>query len=67
MAESSTQQHPSSEPHTESDKLGISSEDHARLAAEDSKAWRAVTGLLLMIVVGGVLLGALAVFLASRH
>jgi hypothetical protein len=62
MAHSSPQHDPAD---ADRDPHGINAEDRGRLATEDSKAWRAVTGLLLLIVVGGVLLGALGVFLAS--
>jgi hypothetical protein len=43
----------------------VSSEDRHGLAAEDSQAWRGVTGLLLTIVIGGVLLGFLGVLIAT--
>ena len=38
----------------------------ASLASEDSEAWRAITGLLLAIIVGGVMIATLAVTLCSN-
>jgi len=38
-------------------------DEQAALKAEDSEAWRGVTGLLLFLVSGGVLLASLAVLL----
>jgi hypothetical protein len=43
----------------------VSAEDRQGLAADDSQAWRGVTGLLLTIVIGGVLLGILGVTIAA--
>jgi hypothetical protein len=40
-------------------------ETRHRLAAEDSQAWRSVTGLLLAIVTGGVLIAVMAVILCT--
>ena len=38
-------------------------EEQAALQAEDSEAWQGVTGLLLFLVSGGVLLASLTVLL----
>ena len=43
----------------------VSAEDKHALAADDSQAWRGVTGLLLTIVIGGVMLGILGVVIAT--
>ena len=43
----------------------VSAEDRHALIADDSQAWRGVTGLLLTIVIGGVLLGILGATIAT--
>jgi hypothetical protein len=43
----------------------VSPDDRHALVAEDSQAWRGVTGLLLTIVIGGVMLGILGVVIAA--
>lgn len=65
MAET-VQQESSSDVESHPETYGMTKEDLAAASAADSKAWKAVTGLLLLIVIGGVLLGALGVMIASR-
>ncbi|MEQ8790282.1 MAG: hypothetical protein RIC55_28560 [Pirellulaceae bacterium] len=65
MAESTPPHDGESDVTAHPESYGMTKEELAALSAEDSKAWKAVTGLLLLIVIGGVMLGALGVMIAS--
>ena len=45
----------------------FSSEMREQLESEDSVAWRGVTGILLFVVAGGVLLGFIGVMLSLNY